>query len=231
MTRDEFVERLGELLACLPADQVEESKEFYAEAIADRMEDGMSEEEAVAAVGSPQAVAEAILDDLPAVPRAIAKTRRKGNAVLWALAILGSPLWIVLALGFAAVAVMVYISIWVLAACVWIITAGLGAVGAAAFVLATTGIAIGHAPFVLAMTGVGFAFIGATLLLGAGAWAVTKQIARLSVLWVKKALSPFRKDRGRTSGGTGGSLSAEPHAGGNADSDGPAHFAVASPLN
>lgn len=51
MTRDEFLGRLGELLACLPAEQVEETKAFYAEAIADRMEDGMSEEEAVAAMG------------------------------------------------------------------------------------------------------------------------------------------------------------------------------------
>ena len=46
MTREEFLERLGDLLACLPAEQIEESKAFYAEAIADRMEDGMSEEEA-----------------------------------------------------------------------------------------------------------------------------------------------------------------------------------------
>lgn len=64
MTRDEFLGRLGELLACLPAEQVEETKAFYAEAIADRMEDGMSEEEAVAAMGTPGEVAEATLDDL-----------------------------------------------------------------------------------------------------------------------------------------------------------------------
>ena len=37
MKQDEFLSRLGELLACLPADQVEEAKQFYAEAIADRM--------------------------------------------------------------------------------------------------------------------------------------------------------------------------------------------------
>ena len=37
MTRDEFLGRLGELLSCLPAEQVEETKAFYAEAIADRM--------------------------------------------------------------------------------------------------------------------------------------------------------------------------------------------------
>lgn len=93
MTRDEFLGRLGELLACLPAEQVEETKAFYAEAIADRMEDGMSEEEAVAAMGAPGEVAEATLDDLPAVPRAIARTRRRSTALLWVLTIVGSPVW------------------------------------------------------------------------------------------------------------------------------------------
>ena len=94
MTRDEFLSRLGELLACLREDQVEETKQFYAEAIADRMEDGMSEEEAVAAMGTPGEVAEATLDDLPAVPRAIARTRRRSTALLWVLAIVGSPVWV-----------------------------------------------------------------------------------------------------------------------------------------
>mgnify|MGYP000346815723 CR=1 FL=1 len=65
MTRDEFLNRLGELLACLPADQVKETQEFYAEAIADRMEDGMTEAGAVAAMGTPGEVAEATLDELP----------------------------------------------------------------------------------------------------------------------------------------------------------------------
>ncbi len=86
MTRDEFLNRLGELLACLPADQVKETQEFYAEVIADRMEDGMTEAEAVAAMGTLGEVAEATLDELPAVPRAIARTKRKSTALLWAAA-------------------------------------------------------------------------------------------------------------------------------------------------
>ena len=100
MTRDEFLNRLGELLACLPADQVKETQEFYAEAIADRMEDGMTEAEAVAAMGTLGEVAEATLDELPAVPRAIARTKRKSTALLWALAIVGSPVWIPLLFAF-----------------------------------------------------------------------------------------------------------------------------------
>lgn len=190
MTRDEFLGRLGELLACLPAEQVEETKAFYAEAIADRMEDGMSEEEAVAAMGTPGEVAEATLDDLPAVPRAIARTRRRSTALLWVLAIVGSPVWAPLLVAFAAVALSVYVCIWVLAFCVWVIAVALGAVGAAA------GVTVGHVPYVLAMLGCGLAFIGAALFVGAGAWAASKQIARLSALWARKVASPFWKVKG-----------------------------------
>ena len=169
MTRDEFLGRLGELLACLPAEQVEETKAFYAEAIADRMEDGMSEEEAVAAMGTPGE--EATLDDLPAVPRAIARTRRRSTALLWVLAIVGSPVWVPLLAAFAAVAVTVYICIWVLALCVWIVAVALGG-----------------------------GLVGVALFVGAGAWAASKQIARLSALWARKAASPFWKGKGEKGG-------------------------------
>ena len=109
----------------MPADKIAESKAFYAEAIADRMEDGATEEEAVAALGSPGVVAEAILDELPAVPRAVVKTRRKSHALLWVLAIVGSPVWLALALAFAIVVVAVYACIWALIACMWVLAVSL----------------------------------------------------------------------------------------------------------
>ena len=200
MTRDEFLGRLGELLACLPDEQVEETKAFYAEAIADRMEDGMNEEEAVAAMGTPGEGAETALDDLPAVPRAIARTRRRSTALLWVLTIVGSPVWAPLLAAFAAVAVTVYICIWVLALCVWVIAAALGAVGAVSLALVAAGVAVGHAPYVIAMLGCGLAFVGAALLVGAGAWEASKQIARLSAFWARKAASPFWKGKGEKAG-------------------------------
>ena len=199
MTHDEFLGRLGELLACLPAEQVEETMAFYAEAIADRMEDGMSEEEAVAAMGAPGEVAEATLDDLPAVPRAIAKTRRRSNALLWALAIVGSPVWAPLLIAFVIMALAIYVCIWILAVCVWVIAAVLGAVGAASLALVAAGVTVGHVPYAIAMLGCALAFVGAALLVAAGAWEASKQIARLSALWARKAVSPFWKGRGEKS--------------------------------
>ena len=127
-------------------------------------------EEAVAAMGAPGAVAEAILDGLPAVPRAIAKTRRRSTALLWVLAIAGSPVWLPLLLAFAVIAITVYLCIWILALCVWIVTVAIGGVGVVELVFAVSGVVIGHVPYVLASAGVGLAFLGAALLMGAGAW-------------------------------------------------------------
>lgn len=45
------------------------------------------------------------------------------------------------------------------------------------------------------------AFVGGALLVGAGALEVSKQIARLSALWARKAASPFWKGRGEKNGG------------------------------
>lgn len=160
----------------------------------------MSEEEAVAAMGTPCEVAEATLDDLPAVPRAIARTRRRSTTLLWVLTIVGSPVWVPLLAAFAAVAVTVYICIWLLALCVLIVAAALGGVGVVELLLAVSGVTIGHFPYALASAGVGLGLVGVALFVGAGAWAASKQIARLSALWARKAASPFWKGKGEKGG-------------------------------
>ncbi len=52
MNKKEFIERLCMGLKSLPADEAQKTVLFYSEAINDRMEDGMTEEQAVAAMGS-----------------------------------------------------------------------------------------------------------------------------------------------------------------------------------
>lgn len=194
MTKQEYLDRLGALLSCLPSERVEESKSFYAEMIADRMEEGMSEEEAVAALESPGEAAEAILDELPAVPRAVAKTRRKSRTLLWTLVIVGSPVWLSLGIGFAAVALAVYVAIWAMVAAIWIFTVALLALVPLWCLFAVWGVLAGNAPYAIVSVGVALMFAGFGLLCANGAWLASKQLVRLSHLWVKKALSPFKKD-------------------------------------
>ena len=220
MRKQEFLDRLGQLLACLPADQVAESQAFYAEAIDDRMEEGMTEEEAVAAMGSPGEAAEAILDDLPAVPRAVAKTKRKSKVLLWVLVIVGSPIWLSLLVAFGITALAVYACIWIFAACIWVIAAALVVAAPVCWLFALDGATLGLFPFALAYAGSGLLALGLGLLTGYGALAATRQLARLSAAWGRKIASPFRKDSGEVDGTASGGGTAHGGAAGGAASGG-----------
>lgn len=59
----EYKTQLEKLIECLPAGERDEAVSFYMEAIADRIDEGMTEEEAVAATVSPVEAAKAILSE------------------------------------------------------------------------------------------------------------------------------------------------------------------------
>lgn len=65
MKKQEFLTALWKQLSDLPNDDVERSLDYYSEMIDDRMEAGMSEEDAVAEIGSVEDVAKQIAADAP----------------------------------------------------------------------------------------------------------------------------------------------------------------------
>ena len=75
MNKESYLAQIRTLLASLPEEDRERSLAFYAESIDDRMEDGMSEEEAVASLESPEEAAKSILMDtpLPALVKALCR--------------------------------------------------------------------------------------------------------------------------------------------------------------
>ncbi len=113
MSMDEFLAQLTHRLGYLPYAEVKKTTDFYREAIADRMEDGMTEREAVAAVGSLDDIVREIEMNLPL--STVVKTRvedarerakeRRGNLGLKiVILILTFPIWFsLLAAGFAVV--------------------------------------------------------------------------------------------------------------------------------
>ena len=94
MTKLQFLLALHDKLAGLPRNEVEERLNFYSEMIEDRMEDGLSEEEAVAAVGSIDEIAAQITADIPLIKivKEKVKPKRKRNAWEITLLAVGSPL-------------------------------------------------------------------------------------------------------------------------------------------
>lgn len=191
MTKQEFLNRIGALLSCLPQEQVHEAQAFYTEAIDDRMEEGMSEAEAVASLGDPAHIAEEIIDDLPVVPRAAAKTRRKSSLLFWIIVILGSPAWVPLGAAFFIVVACIYAVVWVLAGCIWLIAAVSCALSPIFWIFSLSGAMAGQLPFACSFLGMGLVALGLGLLIGAAALAASATHARLSAWWLHKATSPF----------------------------------------
>lgn len=114
MNKQEFLWALRGALSDLPEADVRASLEYYAEMIDDRMEEGITEVEAVAALGTVSSVAEQILLDLPLPKLVKARVRpkrrlRAGEIVLIAV---GFPIWFPILLALAATVFAVYVSLW-----------------------------------------------------------------------------------------------------------------------
>ncbi len=112
MNRKTFVRLLSRRLRALPAAERAESLDYYTEMIQDRMEEGLSEEQAVGQLGSVDEIARQILQDAPPAPPAQREVRGRSGWTV-ALIVLGSPIW--LSLGLAAIAVALALAIAALA--------------------------------------------------------------------------------------------------------------------
>lgn len=121
MKKAEFFLELSRRLTRIPWTELEDRWNFYSEMIDDRMEEGMTEEEAVAAIGTVDEVAAQILEDVPLVTlaREQLKPRRRLGAWEIVLLILGSPLWLSLVLAGFAIVVSVYAVLWSVIVSLW----------------------------------------------------------------------------------------------------------------
>lgn len=114
MNKLDFLLELHEKIIALPEEDIERSLDYYSEMIDDRMEDGLREEEAVAAVGEPAEIAAQIMAEIPLgkLVKAKLKPRRAPQAWKVVLLVLGSPLWIPLLAAVLVVILAIYIVIW-----------------------------------------------------------------------------------------------------------------------
>ena len=118
MKRVEFLEALKARLWALPEADIQCSLDYYSEMIDDRMEDGLTEEEAVAAIGNLEEIVQQILGETPRPPVVVEPVKKekpaKDNTKIWLiiLLILASPVLISLAASAAATVLSVYVSLW-----------------------------------------------------------------------------------------------------------------------
>ena len=123
MTKQEFLSELERALGKLPHAEVEQALAFYDEAISDRMEDGLSEAEALAGLGPVDEIAAQIAAETPPIPRAIARANTGSRTLNIVLLAVFSPIWIPVVLALAAAALAVYVAIWAVIAALWAVDA------------------------------------------------------------------------------------------------------------
>lgn len=114
MNKYEFLTNLRAKLWALPEEDKQRSVDYYAEMIDDRMEEGLSEEEAVAAIGDLDEIVKNILAETPAAEpvKQVVKQRRKLSWWEITLLVLGSPVWMSLLIAAGSVIFAVFVSLW-----------------------------------------------------------------------------------------------------------------------
>ena len=113
MDKFEFITELRAKLWAIPEEDRQRSVDFYAEMIAERMEDGLPEEEAVAAVGDLDEIVKSILAETPERPAEPAK--KPARRLRWwetLLLVLGFPVWGSLLIVVAVVVFTLWSSLW-----------------------------------------------------------------------------------------------------------------------
>lgn len=109
MTKQKFIAELKSSLHKLPPSELAERINFYSEMIDDRIEEGLSEEQAVAGIGSVQVIAAQVLEEAKNRNKnASQKNGQKLKSSEKLLLILGSPLWISFILIGLSVAISIF---------------------------------------------------------------------------------------------------------------------------
>ena len=187
MNKQAFLEQLQFRLSNLPPHDIAEHMAFYSEMIDDRMDNGMSEEEAVAAMGHIDSIAMHIVADTPLSVLVKETVRPKRRLPAWeiVLIILGFPLWFSLLVSVFAVMLSLYISLWAMIVSLWSV---FGAVAASAFgTLVGGGILLvaGYPLSGLALIACSLVCAGSSILFFFGCKAATNGLLWLTKISVK----------------------------------------------
>lgn len=186
MNKQEFLTELRNALNGLPQEDIEERIAFYGEMIDDRIEEGMSEEEAVAGIGTVEEVRQQIMADIPLAKLVKETIKPKRRWRVWEiiLIILGFPVWFPLLVAAGAVLLSLYVVAWSLIISLWAIEVSLWACVLIGAAVAAVYLTQGQALPALMMLGAGVFSAGVSIFMFFGCVAASKGIVKLT----KKAL-------------------------------------------
>lgn len=182
MTKQEFLEALRNGLSGLPQDDIEERLTFYSEMIDDRMEEGLTESDAVSAIGSVDEITAQIISETPFTKLVKEKVKPKHTLRAWeiVLLVLGAPLWIPLLIAVAVIIFSCYAVIWSAIISLWAAEVSIGATSIGALIIGAVAIVQGNVLPGIAMFGIALICAGLTIFFFFGCKEVTKGILILT---------------------------------------------------
>ncbi|MBQ7377480.1 MAG: DUF1700 domain-containing protein [Clostridia bacterium] len=185
MRKQEFLDALRKKLSGLPKLDVEERLAFYGESIDDRVEEGCTEEDAVATLGSVEEIAAEILGEIPLFKLAKERIRPKRRMRAWEIVFLslGAPIWLSLAVAAIAVILSLYVSLWSVVVSLWSVFAALVACALSGAFVCVGLAATGSGATGLAMLAAGLVCAGLAIFLFFGCLAATK-----GAVWLAKKI-------------------------------------------
>lgn len=189
MNKREFLRSLSASLRGMPRGERAQSLEYYGEMIQDRMEEGLSEEEAVARLGSADEIARQILEG----GGAQGKQGRRAPVWMIALIVLGSPVWLALLFAFLAVVLAAYIVAWSLIAALYAVLLGMAVCGPFGALGLVAEIVKGNFALAVLLLGGGCALLGLALLALPWLNRATVAVARASAWCAQGILRIFER--------------------------------------
>ena len=192
MSKADFLRLLERALMQLSEEERQKNLEYYSELLDDMLEEGMTEAEATAKLGSPNQIAQSILQEMPLGKLVSTRMKPKSGWTPLAivLAVVGSPVWVPLLLATVAIVLAVFVSIWALgfAAVAVVIALAVAVVAAPIFAVRAATLTL---PVGLLLLGAGLVLLGLCVLGGLMAVELCKLLWQLTVWLAHKIKGLF----------------------------------------
>ena len=183
MNKEQFLIELASALAGLPEEDIEKSLEYYSEMIDDRIEEGLSEEEAVADLGSIEEIRAQIIKDTPLakIVKKKIKAKRSLSGLEITLLIVGFPIWFSLLVAAASIIFSVYVTLWSLIVVLFAVEACFAACAFAGIVVSPLLFVLENIPSALFILGCGLFLAGLSVL-----WVFVCKWGVKGILWLTR---------------------------------------------
>ena len=190
MNKNEFLAQLRKSFSGASIEEIEERVAFYSEMIDDRMEEGLSETQAVSEILSMDETGTKMIAKPPIDERQNKKdTDKKSEAWKKILLAVGASIWFCLLLAVAVTVFALYVSLWAIIVSLWAAFVILIVTAFACILLTVVYFCLGHTLMSVAALGSASVLFGLAIFLFYGGKAATKG----GYVLPKIILSKFKK--------------------------------------